>query len=229
MINDALRNTFHVFNDGIRYLIKSSNYKMGAKKEKEAEPRTLRKRIASVNYNDANADLDDILGTDDNKGPKRLDVVGLRRKVERACPATPLSGWLAPDEVLPTLIAEGFRQPHVVRAKSSGNVTATREKLGIQLPLQLLSPSGLIKAVGPDHEVPTFDVASQDSGPRMTVKQLAEYYKVAPADRSKLINVVSFSLAGTALEVSSQNWISTKHKPLLFSLYICSFLNSLSS
>lgn len=175
---------------------------MSAEREKGEPGRTLRKRSASVNYNDANEDLDKLLGTDDKQGPKKLDVAGLRRKLERTSPATPFSGFLTPEKVLPTLLAEGFRQPHVVRAKSSGNVTDTRAALGLRLPLKLLSPSGMIKAVGPDHEVPTFDVASQDSGPRMTVQQLADYFKVPPAERSKLINVVSFSLAGTGLEVS---------------------------
>ena len=107
----------------------------------------------------------------------------------------------APD-VLPTLLKEGFRRPLVVRAASSGNVAATRAALGVRLPLPSLSPWGLVEAVGEDVEVPTFDVATQASGPRMTTQQLAEYYDTPPKERKKVINVVSFSLADTVLMVS---------------------------
>jgi hypothetical protein len=90
----------------------------------------------------------------------------------------------------------------VVKANANGHVGATRAALGLHLPLPYLSPRGLIKAVGGDHEVPTFDVATQDSGPRMTVKQLADYFAVPPEKRTRLFNVVSFSLADTELAVS---------------------------
>jgi len=177
-----------------------------SKKTKEEEPRALRKRSCITNYADDNAILDALLGTEENGKDIRLkkpDVTTLRRKLERTCPATPLTNFVTPTTVIHTLFAEGFRRPVVVRADTNGHVDDTRAALGLRLPLACLSSKGLIKAVGGDHEVPTFDVATQDSGPRMTVKQLANYFQLSPKERTRLFNVVSFSLADTDLAVSS--------------------------
>lgn len=127
------------------------------------DARQLRKRPAK-SLQDANPELDELLGTDaQGKAlrPGRPDIAQLRRKLERSCPAAAFSGVVAPAAVLPTLLAEGFRRPLVVRASAAGSVAATRAALGIRLPLQAMSPRGMVAAVGPDVEVPTFDVASQ--------------------------------------------------------------------
>jgi hypothetical protein len=177
-----------------------------SKRTEEEEPRALRKRKSVTNYADEDAILDALLGTEENSkniSLKKPDVTSLRRKLERTCPATPLANFVTPTAVVPTLLAEGFRHPVVVRANALGHVDDTRAELGLHLPLACLSPEGLIKAVGGDHEVPTFDVATQDSGPRMTVKQLADYFKLSPQERTRLFNVVSFSLADTDLAVST--------------------------
>jgi hypothetical protein len=51
-------------------------------------------------------------------------------------------------------------------------------------------------------QVTTIDVATQDSGPRMTMRQLAEYHEQQQRQpQHRLLNVVSLSLADTDLEV----------------------------
>jgi hypothetical protein len=174
-------------------------------KASKDEPRALRKRNSGTNYADGDAILDALLGVDDdakNIKLKKPDIASLRRKLERTCPATPLTNLVTPQTVVATLEAEGFRRPLVIKANANGHVGATRAALGLHLPLAYLSPSGLLKVVDDDHEVPTFDVATQDSGPRMTVKQLADYFALPPEERTRLVNVVSFSLADTDLAVS---------------------------
>lgn len=62
---------------------------------------------------------------------------------------------------------------------------------------------------GPELLVPTIDVETQQSGPRMTLQQWADYFAPQPGSvpsgrlqrRRPLLNVVSLSLAGTPLEV----------------------------
>ncbi len=62
-----------------------------------------------------------------------------------------------------------------------------------------LSPAYIARALGPDTRVPTIDVETQTSGPRMMLAEWAQYYNAAEKDR--LLNVVSLSLAGTPLQV----------------------------
>lgn len=188
-----------------------------SKRTEEDEPRALRKRSSVTNYADEDAILDALLGTEENSKNIRLkkpDIPSLRRKLERTCPATPLTNFVTPTAVVPALVAEGFRRPLVVRANANGHVDATRAALGLHLPLACLSPKGLIKGVGGDHEVPTFDVATQDSGPRMTVKQLADYFALSPEKRTRLFNVVSFSLADTDLADKVDPPEATRHLDL---------------
>ena len=64
-----------------------------------------------------------------------------------------------------------------------------------------LSPAYIATALGPDTRVPTIDVETQTSGPRMTLSEWAQYYESSKKER--LLNVVSLSLAGTPLQVSS--------------------------
>jgi hypothetical protein len=135
---------------------------MSGKGGKE-DARQLRKRPAK-SLHDENPELDALLGIDAQGKAltsARPDIVQLRRKLERRCPAATFSRAVAPAAVLRTLQAEGFRRPLVVRAAASSNATATRAALGIRLPLQAMSPRGMVAAVGPDIEVPTFDVATQ--------------------------------------------------------------------
>ena len=72
------------------------------------------------------------------------------------------------------------------------------QTLGIRVPSQL-SPDYMAQALGPDEKVPTIDVASQVSGPRMTLADWAKYFK--EPEKERLLNVVSLSLAGTPLQV----------------------------
>ena len=72
------------------------------------------------------------------------------------------------------------------------------QALGMRVPSQL-SPDYMAQALGPDEKVPTIDVASQVSGPRMTLADWAEYFK--EPEKERLLNVVSLSLAGTPLQV----------------------------
>ena len=64
-----------------------------------------------------------------------------------------------------------------------------------------LSPAYIATALGPDTRVPTIDVETQTSGPRMTLSEWAQYYE--SSEKARLLNVVSLSLAGTPLQVSS--------------------------
>lgn len=87
-----------------------------------------------------------------------------------------------------------------------------QQKLGMR------APAGLDAAViaaeaGPDLLVPTIDVETQQSGPRMKLQQWADYFAHPPGSvpsgrprrRRPLLNVVSLSLAGTPLEVPFGN------------------------
>ena len=64
---------------------------------------------------------------------------------------------------------------------------------------QGLSPAYIAAALGHNTRVPTIDVETQTSGPRMTLAEWAQYYDSDEKDR--LLNVVSLSLAGTPLQV----------------------------
>ena len=60
---------------------------------------------------------------------------------------------------------------------ASGTLESTLHHLGLRLPSrQLFTPRMLATAVGKDTIVPTFDVATQDTGPRMTIEKLADYF-----------------------------------------------------
>lgn len=62
-----------------------------------------------------------------------------------------------------------------------------------------LSPAYIAAALGPDTRVPTIDVETQTSGPRMTLAEWARYFD--SDEKERLLNVVSLSLAGTPLQV----------------------------
>jgi len=166
--------------------------------------RVLRRRQTDAKNYAEDTDLDDILGAAPAGrklgSPPRPDVAGLRRKLERG-PAESPNCEVSPDLVLPTLLEQGFRRPVLVRAAAAGDTASTRRALGLQLPLQMLTPQGLADAVGEDFQVPTMDVHTQDSGPRMTLGELADYHATPPQERKRLLNVVSFSLADTPLAV----------------------------
>lgn len=72
------------------------------------------------------------------------------------------------------------------------------QALGMSVP-EGLSPEHIASAVGPQERVPVLDVASQTSGPRLTLAEWAHYFRRTPKER--LLNVVSLSLAGTPLQV----------------------------
>lgn len=163
-------------------------------------PRALRQRGA-VDYREDNVELDSMLGLGPpgSKPVKRIDVRLLRRKLEQGCTASDLPA--SPISDLHTQIFDkGFRRPLVVRATAGGSMNGTRQALGLSLPPAIFSAEGLATAVGGDTIIPTFDVHTQDTGPRMNLRQLAEYFATPAKERAKLINVVSFSLADTALQ-----------------------------
>lgn len=72
-----------------------------------------------------------------------------------------------------------------------------------------LDAAAIAERVGRDVLVPTISVETQQSGPRMTLGQWAEYFEQQPGSgdprgrhrRQPLLNVVSLSLAGTPLQV----------------------------
>lgn len=103
-----------------------------------------------------------------------------------------------------------------------GHAAQTRQPSACSLTVAVqlwcvLPPSTAVAAAVPSPlQVPTIDVATQDSGPRLTVRQLADYLEQQQAmgsrghkqqqhqgqQHGRLLNVVSLSLAGTPLEVS---------------------------
>ncbi len=62
-----------------------------------------------------------------------------------------------------------------------------------------------------DPQVPTIDVVTQESGPRLTLSQLADYLaqqaqQAQQGRQTRLLNVTSLVLAGTPLEVRFGGW-----------------------
>ncbi|GMH38653.1 hypothetical protein BSKO_06537 [Bryopsis sp. KO-2023] len=118
----------------------------------------------------------------------------------------------------------GFREPVVVRSCPDG-----AQRMGMKLPEgEPLTVSRVVQGVGLDCEVPTIDVAQQSEGPNYTLAQWEAYWNrrcrddvdledsssdeddAIPATpplrrahhdaRTRLLNVVSLSLAGSPLE-----------------------------
>ena len=76
------------------------------------------------------------------------------------------------------------------------------QALGIRVPPEL-SADSIARAVGRDAAVPTINVETQRSGPRMTLGAWAAYFGAPAAQRlPPLLNVVSLQLAGTPLQAS---------------------------
>jgi len=82
------------------------------------------------------------------------------------------------------------------------------QRLGMRAP-DGLDAATIAERAGRDMLVPTINVETQQSGPRMTLGQWAEYFGLQPVNgdprgrhrRQPLLNVVSLSLAGTPLQV----------------------------
>jgi len=161
--------------------------------------RTLRRRGGSVDYRESNEHLDELLGVIPSRRTRKTpDIARLRKNVEHACLASSLPA--TPAAKLATRItADGFRSPILIRGSTGDDPEDVRRTLGLRLPLNALTPEGLVAAVGGDRKVPTFDVITQDSGPNMTVQELALYHATPSNERTRLINVVSFSLSDTPL------------------------------
>lgn len=162
-------------------------------------------RNPKVNYAEEDAKLDKLLGLNKteegtNNNNRKINIKLFRRKVERSCPAKDLFPSNNPAAATQVARQQGFREPILYRATASGTVSETRKALGLVLPpLDVFSPKGLVKAIGSEHNVPTVDVTNQSSGPQMSVKELAQYLEAPPEERTRLLNVVSFSLMKTAL------------------------------
>lgn len=75
------------------------------------------------------------------------------------------------------------------------------QALGMRVPGGL-DPGYIAQFLGRGERTPTIDVASQTSGPRMTLQEWAQYFHAQ--QRERLLNVVSLSLAGTPLQVTFQ-------------------------
>jgi hypothetical protein len=192
-----------------------------------SDRRQLRPRATRRSYVDQHPQLDALLGAEeeDEEGGaarRRLNIPLLCHRVERGAPAATLAPASHPSQLTgAALAAAGLRQPLLVPggAAGRGGVAATCAALGLQLPpAAQLTPEGLAAAVGPSHQVPTIDVATQDSGPRLTLRQLAAYLRQQQEQQQeeqqafrqqgqregapqRLLNVVSLSLADTPLEV----------------------------
>ena len=89
------------------------------------------------------------------------------------------------------------------------------QKLGMRAPARL-DAAAIAEKAGPDLLVPTIDVETQQSGPRMTLAQWAAYFAQPPGccpagrrRRQPLLNVVSLSLSGTPLQVQRSKLVLT--------------------
>ena len=94
--------------------------------------RALRRRSTAVDYREEDAELDTLLGLPapgSRRSPTKPDIAALRRKVEHACPATPLPATPAAD-VAATLTAAGFRRPILFCAGARADAVARREEKG---------------------------------------------------------------------------------------------------
>ncbi len=79
-----------------------------------------------------------------------------------------------------------------------------KQALGIRVPPGL-SADSIAAAVGRNANVPTINVETQRSGPRMTLGAWAAYFGApAPQRQPPLLNVVSLQLAGTPLQARQQ-------------------------
>ncbi|KAK9838013.1 hypothetical protein WJX74_009755 [Apatococcus lobatus] len=96
------------------------------------------------------------------------------------------------------LRANGFRQPIMV-PQVPGQAPAY-EALGIELPAEPFTPAHIAEAIGRDHRLHTIDVATQSSGPNLTLGEWTEYMAQPAAERKQLLNVVSLQLSNTGLE-----------------------------
>lgn len=163
---------------------------------------TQKYRKVKVNYAEQDAKLDELLGLNKplEANDKKVNIKLFRRKVERSCPAIDLFPSSKPAAATQVARQQGFRKPILYRATAGGTVCDTRKALGLVLPpLDVLTPRGLVKAIGLEHSVPTVDVTNQSSGPHMSVKELTKYFEAPPERRTRLLNVVSFSLTETPL------------------------------
>eukprot|EP00887_Chlorella_sp_A99_P001123 scaffold14.g1123.t1 len=147
-------------------------------------------------------------------GRGSLDVAALRGLVEGRSPGAPRSEeWglgaagTSPAQLASLVQAQGFRRPVVLRphGKDAAAAEQARAALGMRLPAAVLTLGGLAAALGAEHQaglittrVPTIDVRTQELGPRMSMEQL--YFATPAARHRRLLNVVSLSLADTALE-----------------------------
>ena len=183
-----------------------------------AERRRLRPRV-SQRLVDEHPLLDELLGDENGAGggSPELDLAKLRSLVEREAPAASLPPAAHPSQLSTSkLLAAGLRAPLLVPAGCGGvrgasgasGAAATRAALGLRLPpAAQLTPRGLAAALGAGVAAPTIDVATQDSGPRLSLGQLAHYLEQQEQEQQeqqqlgRLLNVVSLSLADTALEV----------------------------
>lgn len=205
----------------------------GASGAAAAARRQLRPRSAQHRpLVDEHPELDALLGREEEgaepSNQRQLDVPLRCAMVERDAPAASFAAATPADEVTATaLAAAGLRRPLLIRAEAEGGAAAARSALGLRLPpAEHLTPAGLAEQLGAEHEVPTIDVPTQGSGPRVTLAQLADYlgqrqaagqpqaakrrrHQAQGALAGRLLNVVSLSLAGTALEASAQGLHST--------------------
>ncbi|GAQ85343.1 hypothetical protein KFL_002300150 [Klebsormidium nitens] len=101
-----------------------------------------------------------------------------------------------PEELEEVVRGSGFQSPIVVKDAGEEGL----RKLGIRLPDGELTVDLIARLVGPQHAIPTIDVATQAEGPKWTMEQWRYYWNMPPSSRKKLLNVVSLGLFGTGME-----------------------------
>ncbi|KAK9919141.1 hypothetical protein WJX75_009671 [Coccomyxa subellipsoidea] len=160
------------------------------------EGRAMRPRPKDVAYQECEVDEAPAAPRVPYEELSRLLTHGSFAHLSAATPAGDLTADL--------LRSTGFQDPILV--KPCENIAVTHEKLGMRAPAGL-DAAAVAEKAGAELLVPTIDVETQESGPRMTLGQWADYFAQPPSGvpsgrrrRQPLLNVVSLSLAGTHLQ-----------------------------
>lgn len=97
-----------------------------------------------------------------------------------------------------SLLSSGFHQPILLRPLS-GPPSATAAALQMQLPTNF-SLQLLLQHLGDQHRVPVIDVATQEAAAAVPLGQWCSYWSSSDRGSQRLLNVLSLSLAGTAMQ-----------------------------
>ena len=71
---------------------------------------------------------------------------------------------------------------------------------GMRIPPRSTTIRDVARLVGPDTHVEVIDVKTQRSSRAWTLSEWADYFETPPAERAKLLNVISLEISGTPLQ-----------------------------